>query len=174
MKLIPSLSKAFFDSDLVHTRIILSLGEFLWAVMLLWPGDTFGRPTYDVMSRVMSEASWGFVFLVSSILQFSIVVYEQQNRDWAKVFANWNAVLWVFVVGASVVSVYPPPAAMGGEVALAFAAFWVWIRALILDRAAVKLNVDRRESDRGEFVCRYEVPKDIMEVSGASPKSSTK
>ena len=37
-KLINNLSKALWDSDLVATRIVLSLSEMFWAVMLLWPG----------------------------------------------------------------------------------------------------------------------------------------
>ena len=142
--LTPRISKMLFDSDLTNTRFSLALAEILWAIMLFWPGDTFGRPTYELMSRVLSETSWAFVFLASGITQLSIVLYEQQNRDWAKVFANWNAVLWVFVVSAAFYSVYPPPAAMSGEVALACAAVWVWLRPLILDRAAIKFSANRR------------------------------
>ena len=129
---IRNLSGAIFDTDLVSTRITLALAEVLWAVMLFWPGDTFGRPTYALISGVMSEMAWAFTFLISGLLQLSVVLFNQYGRPWAQVFANWNAVLWVFVVGASLLSVYPPPAAMGGEVALAGAAVWIWVRQLII------------------------------------------
>jgi hypothetical protein len=43
-------------------------------------------------------------------------------------------------------SVTPPPAAIGGEVALAFAAFWVWVRPYIL-----KDFYDRVEHDASRF-----------------------
>ena len=136
--LIESISKDMFDSDLTSTRLTLAFAEILWAIMLFWPGETFDRPTYLAMARIMSETSWGFVFLISAFLQTKIVVLSQQNRDWAKVFANWNAVLWVTVVGSALFSVYPPPAAMAGEITLACAAVWIWLRPSLLDRAAIK------------------------------------
>lgn len=142
--LIESVSKVMFDSDMTNTRLTLAFAEILWAVMLFWPGNTFDRPTYLAMARVMSETSWGFVFLMSAFLQIRIVVLSQQNRDWAKVFANWNAVLWVTVVGSALFSVYPPPAAMAGEIALACAAVWIWLRPILLDRAAIKYQEERR------------------------------
>ena len=145
MSILPNISKALFDSDLISTRISLSIAEFFWAVMLFWPGDTFERPTYTIMANVMSETMWGFVFLISSILQMSIVVYAQYEKDWAKIFANWNAVWWVFVVGASLSSVYPPPAAMGGEIALTFAAVWIWMRPLVINSATNKYHIYERE-----------------------------
>ena len=142
--LIESISKSMFDSDMTNTRLTLAFAEILWAIMLFWPGETFDRPTYLAMAGIMSETSWGFVFLISAFLQTKIVVLSQQNRDWAKVFANWNAVLWVTVVGSALFSVYPPPAAMAGEIALASVAVWIWLRPLLLDRAAIKYLEERR------------------------------
>lgn len=138
-----NLSNALFDTDLVSTRITLALAEFLWAIMLFWPGDTFERQTYTIISGVMSETAWAFTFLISGLLQLSIVVFNHYGRPWAQVFANWNAVLWVFVVGASLMSVYPPPAAMGGEIALMCAALWIWARPLILRDAFNKATNGR-------------------------------
>jgi hypothetical protein len=131
-KMLCGLSKALWDSDLVATRVSLALGEFFWAVMLLWPGDTFGRPTYTVMSHVMSEEAWGMVLLLSAATQMTIAVGEYFHDWWARLFAAWNAVLWGFLCVSMVLSVSPPPAAIGGEFALACAAWWVWIRPYIL------------------------------------------
>ena len=50
---------AAFDTDPIATRFILAMAEFLWAAMLWWPGDTFGRPTYAIMARVMPEGMPG-------------------------------------------------------------------------------------------------------------------
>lgn len=136
-----NLSNALFDTDLISTRITLAMAELLWALMLFWPGDTFVRPTYAIISGVMSETAWAFTFLISGILQISIVLFNQYGRPWAQVFANWNAVLWVFVVGASLMSVYPPPAAIGGEIALACAAFWIWVRPIIIRDAFNKGHI---------------------------------
>ncbi len=142
--LVESLSKVMFDSDMTNTRLTLAFAEILWAIMLFWPGETFDRPTYQAMAGMMSETGWGFVFLISALLQTKIVVLSQQNRDWAKVFANWNAVLWVTVVVGALFSVYPPPAAVAGEIALASAAVWIWLRPLLLDRAVIRYQEERR------------------------------
>ena len=100
----------------------------------------------------MSETAWAFTFMITGMLQLSIVLFNQYGRPWAQVFANWNAVMWVFVVGASLMSVYPPPAAIGGEIALACAAVWLWARPLIIrevfNRAKLGESIilhDRRE-----------------------------
>lgn len=134
-KMIHGISRALWDSDLVATRVSLAIAEFFWAVMLLWPGDTFDRPTYHVMSRVMNEDAWGFVILLSAATQITIVMMESFHTLFARVFAAWNATLWVFLVASMLMSVFPPPAAVGGEVALAAAAVWVWIRPFILSDA---------------------------------------
>lgn len=130
--MIESLSKALFDSDLVATRITLALAEFMWAVMLFWPGDTFARPTYFVMSQVANEITWALLFSITAAFQVTIVVLRDYGGKFARYFSAWNAVMWVFVVSSMLISVYPPPAAVGGEIALACAAAWIWVRPAIL------------------------------------------
>lgn len=131
-KLVHGLSRALWDSDLVATRVSLAIAEMFWAVMLLWPGDTFGRPTYHVMSHVMPEEAWGLLLLLSSATQLTIVMLETYHSYFARMFAAWNAVLWVFLCVSMLMSVYPPPAATGGEFALMLASVWVWARPYIL------------------------------------------
>lgn len=118
-----------FYSDLHASRFALALAEFIWAVTLLWPGDTFGRPTYHIMSQVMTEEAWGALFLLTSVLQFSILMEGRYHSRFAIVFACYNAVMWWFVCVSMYMSVFPPPAAISGELALAFAASWIWIRS---------------------------------------------
>lgn len=131
-KFIQALSKALWDSDLIATRIMLSIAEFSWFIMLAWPGDTFGRPTYTHMALIVNEEVWSIVFLLSAITQFTIVLQEDIHSKFARYFAAWNAAFWGYVVVSMLLSVYPPPAAIGGEIALAFAAGWIWIRPYIL------------------------------------------
>lgn len=137
-KYVNRFSQVLFDSDLVSTRMTLAAAEFFWCVMLLWPGDTFDRPTYAVMSLVAGEHVWAFIFGVSSILQLAVVVSGDYARPWARVFAMWNAALWVFSTGSMFMSVYPPPAAIGGELALTITSLWIWARPIILDRGEAK------------------------------------
>lgn len=123
------LLRIAFYSDLHATRLTLALAEFIWALTLLWPGETFDRPTYIGMKHVMSEEAWGLVFLISSALQVSILFRGEYHDKFACYFAAWNAALWGFVTVSMYMSVFPPPAAISGEAALSFAAGWVWIRS---------------------------------------------
>ena len=124
------MSRALFDSDLVATRLVLFLAEAMLATMLWWPGDTFERPTYSVMGQHAPEVVWACAFGVSAVLQLSIVLYEQCQRLWARVFAVWNAALWLSAVALMIAGVYPPPAAIGGEIALTVSAVWIAVRPL--------------------------------------------
>ena len=148
-----NLSEVIFDSDLKATRMWLFIAEFYWALFLFWPGETFDRPTYAVMAQVMSETAWGFVFLISASLQLSVVAFAQYTRDWAKTFANFNAVLWVFVVGSAFISVQPPPAAMGAECAAAMAAVFIWIRPLVEEHMTIKYKKERRSISYNTVSC---------------------
>ncbi len=131
-KFVSSITEAFFDSDFVATRCILLLSELMWSIMLFWPGKVFSRPTYHYMSEIATEETWGFIFLVAAICQLSIVVNQSYISVFARYFALANAFLWGFVVISMLSSVYPPPAAIAGEIALALAASWIWIRPFIL------------------------------------------
>lgn len=121
--------KVFFYSDLNITRFLLGLAEMIWAISLFWPGDTFSRPTYDVMSSLASEHFWASTFLLTSLLQFFILFLKQTQTRFAIVFAAWNTLLWWYVCISMYLSVYPPPAAISGELTLAFAASLIFIRS---------------------------------------------
>lgn len=131
---ISGMSRALFDSDLIATRLALSLAEALWAIMLFWPGDTFDRPTYSAMAKLAPELVWATAFGISAVLQICIVVYRQCCKPWAHIFAALNALLWCASVVLMVKGVHPPPAAIGGDVALAVSALWIAIRPAILQK----------------------------------------
>ena len=130
--LIEGCSSALFESDLIATRLSLAIAELLWAVMLLWPGNTFDRPTYFWMSHIGSETVWAFIFLGSGLYQWYIVAAQKVRTREAEVFACFNAFIWLFTIGCMLASVYPPPAAIGGEISLAIAAFWIAVRPALL------------------------------------------
>ena len=133
-KALDGMSRALFDSDLIASRLALFIAEALWAVMLLWPGDTYDRPTYSEMSKLAPELVWALAFGISAVLQICMVMYQLCGRTWAHTFAAWNAALWCASVVLMLKGVYPPPAAIGGEVALAASALWIAIRPAILQK----------------------------------------
>lgn len=132
-RIVDPLTRAIFDSDLISTRLTLALAEALWFFMLLWPGDTFDRPTYFLMSLAAPECVWALIFGVTAVLQFIIVLRGCFQDGWARIFATWNAGLWCYTVGSMMLSVYPPPAAIAGEISLTVAALWIWARPLLLE-----------------------------------------
>lgn len=131
-KYITSFSHIIWDSDLIASRFSLAMAEFLWAIMLLWPGHSFDRPTYTGMSNIVNEEVWGLIFLFSGVTQLSILLLNNYHSLFARYFAGWNATLWLFVVSSMLLSVYPPPAAIGGEIALTMAAVWIYVRPYVL------------------------------------------
>ena len=131
-KLINTLTEVLWDSELTSSRVLLSMGELFWGIMLLWEGETFNRLPYERMSGIMEENSWAFVFLLSSIIQLYIVMIDKYHSRFSRYFACWTAVLWSYVSVSILLSIYPPPAAIGGELALAISAIWIWIRPYIL------------------------------------------
>ena len=118
-----------YGSDLHATRFMLGLAELVWAIALLWPGDTFGRPTYTMMANVAPEECWAVMFLISSFIQFHILFHGSYHSKPATAFALCNALFWIFTVVSMYLSVYPPPGAISGELALAFGAAWVFVRS---------------------------------------------
>lgn len=127
-----AITHALFDTNLTAIRLSLALSEFIWAVMLLWVGDTFARPTYTMMAKVMVEEAWAVLFLISAVMQISIVAMEDYHSKFARYFAAYNAALWGFTVISMLMSVYPPPAAVSAELTSAIFAGWIFIRPYIL------------------------------------------
>jgi hypothetical protein len=127
-----SLSRALWDSELIATRISLFLAELLWAVMLIWPGDTVDGDDYALMHIIAQEGFWAVIFTTTAMLQLLIVLTDNLHSKFARYFAAWNAFLWLYVSFSMLFTVYPLPAAIAGNIALAFAACWICIRPYIL------------------------------------------
>jgi glycerol uptake facilitator-like aquaporin len=91
----------------------------------------------------MQQEAWAALFLVTGVLQLSIVAMEDFHGRFARYFAAWNMSLWVFVVGSCFLSVSPPPAAMSGELILAAGAFWVWFRPFVIYKGIIHARSQR-------------------------------
>lgn len=114
----------------VHSaRWLLATAETIWAVTLFWPGDTFDRPTYNQMALLLPELGWATVFAMFAVGQWAILLSGRYRTRSAIVFAFLDQMLWWYVVVSMYVSVYPPPAAISGELALALGASWAYLRS---------------------------------------------
>lgn len=131
-RVICSVSHALWDTDLIASRIVLAFSAFFWGLLLMWPGHVFDRAVYSNMSFLAGEETWGCLFLMTFFAQAFIVLSGNLHNKFARCFAAYSALLWCFVVSGMLIAVYPPPAAIGGEVAIAVVSFWIWIRPYIL------------------------------------------
>jgi hypothetical protein len=93
------------------------------------PGDTFVRPTYAILASIAPETVWAFLFLIMGMLQSYILLKGEYHDRLAVWFAATNMTFWTFVCVSMVLSISPFPAAISGEIALAFGASWIFIRS---------------------------------------------
>lgn len=123
------ISYLVFFSDLHSARFLLFLAELFWCISLIWPGTTFERPTYKIMSMIGPEEAWAMVFGISASLQIYLILTQNYFSKFAQFFAGWNAIFWSLIVISIYNSVTPPPSAISGEISLAIAAAWVFVRS---------------------------------------------
>lgn len=75
------------------------------------------------------EQVWAFIFGISAGVQLYLILVQNYFSKFAQIFAGWNALFWSLVVISIYNSVTPPPAAISGELSLAIAAAWVFVRS---------------------------------------------
>ena len=126
------------------TRLIIAASSMTWGLILLSPSVLFTdkRATYLVMRAMMSEELWGALFTISGIVSFAAVLFDMRNRITIVFDALLGAALWTASTLACFSAhwpsqiegwyaqwlAYPAPAAMSGELWLAVAAWWHFIR----------------------------------------------
>lgn len=144
--LLNSISRLIWDSDLIAARFLLALAEVFWAVLLILPESAIERVSYDSLITVLRAEIWAAIFLGSAAVQMTIILKGKFHTKDARVFAGWNACLWTFVVSAMLFSGSPPTAAMAGDVALAIAAIWVFIRPYLLAEGLYRAGFGRNKT----------------------------
>lgn len=121
----------FWSADVRPSQFALGVASILWSVMLFWPGNTFERQTYAAMAEIANEYVWGGAFLAVGTVNLYNVV-SAFWKPWPRLVSRFDAFLTFLVWSAAVVSIIvaqsPPPAAIAGEIALAGAAFWIFVR----------------------------------------------
>lgn len=115
-------------SDTYGVRLCLAFASLIWAVLLLWNGDTFVRETYSVMRQFAPEEVWGIAFLVHSLGTFYSLFWEEESSKVFVVDAVLGCVLFTTSAVSMLVAVYPPPAAISSEIVAAMASWWVFVR----------------------------------------------
>ena len=109
------------------------VSAFLWAICLMFPGDTIARPTYRHMGEIATEGVWVVVFLVIGFSQawrtcknkISSSKKSYYTELMIKMFA---ALVWTYVAIACLIAQYPPAAAMSDCIVIAAGCWWDFTR----------------------------------------------
>lgn len=112
----------------------LRLGQFLsfmsamaWVICLLWPGDTMSRPTYMVMSHIGNDFFWAAVFGGVMVFQgVRLFLTDSRPCTYSYMVNGLISLIWVFTSVSMLVSIYPPPAAIAGEIVVTIISVWVF------------------------------------------------
>lgn len=126
------LINLFWCCDVRPAQFLIGIASIGWALMLAWPGETFERQTYAMMAVIGHELAWAAMFLFVGFTNLHNVVAEF-FRPWPTLVSKFDAfitaVVWITAVVAILLAQSPPPAAIAGEIALAVAAFWLFVRS---------------------------------------------
>jgi hypothetical protein len=120
-------------SDVQSVRFMLAMGELIWGIGLLHPGDTMESEPYHSMRDIMPETAWAVMWIVLGLIQLYILYARKQALKSAIWFAGVSSAIWWFTT----LSMYlcttlchlPVPAGLAGTFVLSMASTWVWMRS---------------------------------------------
>lgn len=114
-------------SELRIGQTLSFLSAVVWVICLVWPGETMHRPTYHIMSAFSDDFGWAVVFALVAGLQGTRLLLSPALPLQLACFINGVvAFVWVFTSISMLASVYPPPAAIAGEIVVTLASVWVF------------------------------------------------
>lgn len=117
----------FSPSPLELAQLCTVWAGYLWTVMLLWPGETMSRPTYRIMAELTNDYGWAVIFFtVSSIQAFRLAFCLSAGR-WNNLIHLLYPAIWTFTTASMLLSVYPPPAAISGEIVITVLSVLVFV-----------------------------------------------
>lgn len=122
-------------SDTTPTRFMIALAATCWALLLLYPGDTFDRPVYRYMREVVgdyAEAKWCIAWAIHASGMWWRVFSSTPRPRWSLAIHTLGVLLFT----SSSISIFltltsPLPAAIAPDIVLSLAAFWVLVRTHI-------------------------------------------
>ena len=91
---VQKLKRIIFLENLDSIRLCLAAAALVWAGLLYWPGDTFNRPTYNLMNYVAGELWWATAFLLQGVVMLMALLYDYRDRFVLLFDCVMGCVLW--------------------------------------------------------------------------------
>lgn len=140
--LVDSLSKIFWDTDLIGTRFTLALAEFFWGFFLAISTEPMWPHSSSIQPNALNSAT-SFLLLVTAVIRISILVNGTSHCRLSRYFDTWSMGLWLVLTYNLMFAVYPPPPSAGGAIALFLGAGWIWLRPYILSEGYKRVESNR-------------------------------
>jgi hypothetical protein len=124
------IRRLWWHRDTDTAAIVSIMSGYLWALCLVFPGDTLMRPTYRHMASVAPEWVWTTLFItVASLQVWRLLARPFRNHFYLDVQVKLVVMcLWWYVAIACMASQWPLAAAMSDTFVIAFATFWDFLR----------------------------------------------
>lgn len=123
-------------SDTTPTRFMLALAATLWAIGLMWPGDSLERPGYLYMRWIVgdnAEFKWGLFWTLHAVGMWWRIFSSTKRLWWATAIHFLGVVLFCSsTIAIFAALTFPlPVATLGWGTVLALASIWVMLRTHI-------------------------------------------
>lgn len=136
MRFLKTTWDLFWYADTRIARVWLAMASWAWAVMLLWPGDSFNRSVYHIMDQLAPETVWGLSFLLHGIGE-TIRIYCNGSclQPCPKRSAIIDMAVSVFgcsiytISSAAMIVTWPLPSAIAPHIVLSFGAWFLTVRS---------------------------------------------
>lgn len=135
------IKRVLLGSPLIGVRLLIGLSCLTWAILLMFPAPAFERPVYALMKYIAPEEVWAACFFIAGVIKvYGVLCYS--NNNWFLLACSFFcSMLWSVSTSAMFGVMWPmqetlvdallhyaPPAGFSGNIWIAFAAWWCFIR----------------------------------------------
>jgi len=125
--------RIFWKEKTDSVQVFIAMSSFLWATLLLWPGNSFVNPAYHVMAHFGPEEVWAFLFLIQGIAAATRVLLQCSCMGLLISDLVLGCILWTGASLSVLISVDPLSSGIASALISAWFSWWLLLR-LPLDK----------------------------------------
>lgn len=110
------------------SRVFLTMSSYLWAFLLLLPGDTFDKQSYILMSKIAPEMFWAVAFLCYAIISTLNLNFIFDSKYLKLAEAIVGFLIWTTAAVGIYMSTAQAPAVAAPHIVGACMSWWILIR----------------------------------------------